>query len=78
MKSVKVMRIDRVPVGACFGDVDGHGSFIRLPLHVANGKIDELEINKEDGSPILIDPDDIELTKNSLSIITVKEHPAHQ
>ncbi len=58
-------RVDgRIPVeGFYMDDVDESGALVHLLVHVIGGKIDELEIYKEDGSPILIDPYEIELSK---------------
>lgn len=36
---------------------------VRLALHVTNGRISELEIYKEDGSPILNDPFEVDLSR---------------
>ncbi len=54
----------RIPVeGFYMDDVDESGALVHLLLHVIDGKIDELEIYKEDGTPILIDPYEIELDR---------------
>ncbi len=54
----------RIPVeGFYMDDVDEGGALVHLLLHVIDGKIDELEIYKEDGSPVLIDPYEIELDR---------------
>ncbi len=36
---------------------------VRLALHVTNGRISELEVYKEDGSPIRTDPYEVHLSK---------------
>ncbi len=36
---------------------------VRLALHVTNGRISELEVYKEDGSPIQTDPYEVDLSK---------------
>ncbi|MNE95994.1 hypothetical protein D3C80_1941500 [compost metagenome] len=36
---------------------------VRLALHVTNGRISELEVYKEDGSPIRTDPYEVDLSK---------------
>lgn len=54
----------RIPVeGFYIDDVDESGALVHLLLHVIDGKIDELEIYKEDGTPILIDPYEVELDR---------------
>jgi len=54
----------RIPVeGFYMDDVDESGALVHLLLHVIDGKINELEIYKEDGGPILIDPYEIELSR---------------
>ena len=45
----------RIPVEAEFQDTDG--VLIHILLHVMDGKVNELEIYKEDGSPIIERPD---------------------
>jgi hypothetical protein len=45
----------RIPVEAEFQDSDG--VLMHLLLHVVDGKVNELEIYKEDGSPIIERPD---------------------
>ncbi len=45
----------RIPVEAEFEDADG--VLIHILLHVIDGKANELEIYKEDGSPIIKRPD---------------------
>lgn len=52
---------ERVAVeGFYCDDVNGRGALVHLLLHVVDGRLHELEIYKEDGSPILIDPYEIE------------------
>lgn len=45
----------RIPVEAELQDADG--VLIHILLHVVDGKVNELEIYKEDGSPIIENPD---------------------
>ncbi|MEW5745817.1 MAG: hypothetical protein AB1805_10340 [Nitrospirota bacterium] len=45
----------RIPVEAEIEDEDG--TIIHILLHVVDGKLDELEFYKEDGSPIIKVPD---------------------
>jgi hypothetical protein len=45
----------RIPVEAEFQDTDG--VLIHILLHVIDAKVNELEIYKEDGSPIIESPD---------------------
>jgi hypothetical protein len=45
----------RIPVEAEFQDADG--VLVHILLHVVDGKVNELEIYKEDGSPIIEIPD---------------------
>jgi hypothetical protein len=45
----------RIPIEAELQDADG--VLIHLLLHVVDGKVNELEIYKEDGSPIIESPD---------------------
>ena len=45
----------RIPVEAEFQDSDG--TLIHLLLHVVDGKVNELEIYKEDGLPIIERPE---------------------
>lgn len=55
----------RVPVEAWYSDVDTEplvGPFVRMLLHVVAGRLFELEIYKEDGSPIVKKPNPQELT----------------
>jgi hypothetical protein len=53
--STEVARIaERVPVTAIFDDADNVP--IYLLLHIINGKLDELEIYKADGSRIIVSP----------------------
>jgi hypothetical protein len=55
----------RVPVEAWYSDVDTKsdvGPFVRILLHVVAGKLFELEIYKDDGSPIFRKPELAELT----------------
>jgi len=42
----------RIPAEAEFRDTDG--VLIHILLHVIDGKVNELEIYKEDGSPIIL------------------------
>ncbi len=44
-------------------DVGGHGPLVHLLIHVVDGRLHELEIYKEDRSPILIDPYEIDISK---------------
>jgi hypothetical protein len=53
--NVKAKVKKRVPVEAEVQDTDGIS--IHILLHVVDGKLNELEIYKEDGSPILERPD---------------------
>ena len=55
--TAKVKR--RIPVEAEFQDADG--VVIHILLHVIDGKVNELEIYKEDGSPIIESPDPYKL-----------------
>jgi len=55
----------RVPVEGWYPDVDTTplvGPFVRILLHVVAGKLFELEIYKDDGSPIIKKPELDELT----------------
>jgi hypothetical protein len=55
----------RVPVEAWYSDVNSKplvGPFVRILLHVVAGKLSELEIYKDDGSPIIKKPELAELT----------------
>lgn len=62
---------DRIPVEGFYDDVTSGrrksffriAKLVRLALHVTDGRISELEIYKEDGSPILNTPYEIELSK---------------
>jgi hypothetical protein len=45
----------RIPVEAEFQDIDG--VLIHILLHVIDGKVNELEIYKEDGASIIESPD---------------------
>lgn len=45
----------RIPVEAEFQDADG--VLVHILLHVVDGKVNELEIYKEDGSSIIENPD---------------------
>ena len=49
----------RIPVEAEFQDADG--VLVHILLHVIDGKVNELEIYKEDGSPIMENPDPSQL-----------------
>jgi hypothetical protein len=53
--NVKAKVKRRIPVEAEFQDIDG--VLIHILLHVIDGKVNELEIYKEDGSPIIENPD---------------------
>jgi hypothetical protein len=53
--NVKAKVERRIPVEAELQDADG--VLIHLLLHVVDGKVNELEIYKEDGSPIIESPD---------------------
>jgi len=53
--NVKAKVKRRIPIEAEFQDADG--VLIHLLLHVVDGKVNELEIYKEDGSPIIESPD---------------------
>ena len=53
--NVKAKVKKRIPVEAEVHDTDG--ILIHILLHVVEGKVNELEIYKEDGSPILERPD---------------------
>jgi hypothetical protein len=57
--NVKAKVKRRIPVEAEFQDADG--VLIHLLLHVVDGKVNELEIYKEDGSPIIESPAPSEL-----------------
>jgi hypothetical protein len=46
---------DRIPTEREFKDTDGVA--IHVLLHVVKGKVDELEIYKDDGSPVVRMPD---------------------
>jgi quinol monooxygenase YgiN len=46
---------DRIPTEGEFKDTDGVA--IHVLLHVVKGKVDELEIYKDDGSPVVRMPD---------------------
>lgn len=61
---------DRIPVEAFYDDVIDEttglirvAALVRIALHVTNGKLSELEIYKENGKPILIDPYEIDLSR---------------
>lgn len=61
---------DRIPVEGFYDDVIdetkgtfGMAALVRLALHVTGGTLSELEIYKENGRPILIDPYEIELSR---------------
>lgn len=61
---------DRIPVEGFYGDDAGDrrgilriAHIVRLALHVTDGELSELEIHKEDGSPILLDPYEIDLSR---------------
>jgi hypothetical protein len=61
---------DHIPVEGFYDDeaADSTSFFhvarlVRLALHVTGGKISELEIYKEDGTPILTDPYEIDLSR---------------
>ncbi|WJH39984.1 hypothetical protein N7E02_25490 [Aliirhizobium terrae] len=60
---------DFIPVEGFYDDAADHGRplsvarLVRLALHVTNGRISELEIYKEDGSPIITDPYDVDLDR---------------
>lgn len=61
---------DRIPVEGFYEDVINEtkgvarvASLVRLALHVTDGKLSELEIYKENGKPILIDPYEIDLSR---------------
>lgn len=61
---------DRIPVEGFYEDVINEtkgmiriASLVRLALHVTSGKLSELEIYKENGKPILIDPYEIDLSR---------------
>lgn len=61
---------DRIPVEGFYDDVIDEtegtiriAALVRLALHVTEGKLSELEIYKENGKPILIDPYEIELAR---------------
>jgi hypothetical protein len=53
--NVKAEVEKRIPVEAEVHDTDG--ILIHILLHVVDGKVNELEIYKEDGSPIIERPD---------------------
>ena len=53
--NVKAKVKKRIPVEAEFEDTDG--VLIHILLHVIDGQVNELEIYKEDGSPIIESPD---------------------
>lgn len=44
-------------------DVGGRGRLVHLLVHVVDEKLHGLEIYKEDGSPILIDPYEVDIQK---------------
>lgn len=61
---------DRIPVEAFYDDVIDEtkcrlriAALVRIALHVTNGKLSELEIYKENGKPILVDPYEIDLSR---------------
>lgn len=60
---------DRIPVEGFYDDVIEESKWprvaalVRITLHVTNGKLSELEIYKENGRPILIDPYEIDLSR---------------
>lgn len=61
---------DRIPVEGFYDDVIGETKclvriavLVRIALHVTAGKLSELEIHKENGKPILIDPYEIDLSR---------------
>ena len=61
---------DYIPVEAFYDDVvdETNGLIrvaapVRLALHVTCGRLSELEIYKENGKPILIDPYEIDLAR---------------
>ncbi|WP_018899768.1 hypothetical protein [Rhizobium sp. 2MFCol3.1] len=61
---------DRIPVEGFYDDVIdetkgmlGIAALVRLALHVTGGELSELEIYKENGKPILIDPYEIDLSR---------------
>ena len=61
---------DRIPVEGFYDDIIDEtkggirlAAIVRLALHVTEGKISELEVYKEDGTPILMDPYEIELSR---------------
>jgi hypothetical protein len=53
--NVKAKVKKRIPIEAEFEDIDG--VLIHILLHVIDGMVNELEIYKEDGSPIIERPD---------------------
>jgi hypothetical protein len=53
--NVKAKVKRRIPVEAEIQDADG--VLIHILLHIVDGKLNELEIYKEDGSPIIEHPD---------------------
>jgi len=61
---------DCIPVEGFYDDVidENQGllrtaALVRIALHVTTGKLSELEIYKENGKPILLDPHEIELSR---------------
>jgi len=61
---------DFIPVEGFYDDGTSDGwspirmaRLVRLALHVTNGRISELEIYKEDGSPFIMDPYEVDLKK---------------
>ncbi|MBY3273662.1 hypothetical protein GR247_38795 [Rhizobium leguminosarum] len=61
---------DKIPVEGFYDDkTDSKNSFlsvakiVRLALHVTDGRLSELEIYKEDGSTIVTDPYEIDLSR---------------
>ncbi|WP_244598614.1 hypothetical protein [Rhizobium tubonense] len=61
---------DHIPVEGFYDDVidDRKGiiriaSLVRLAIHVTDGRLSELEIYKENGTPILIDPYEADLSR---------------
>ncbi|RWX36014.1 DUF6984 family protein [Rhizobium leguminosarum] len=60
---------DKIPVEGFYDDKTSKNSFlsvakiVRLALHVTDGRLSELEIYKEDGSTIVTDPYEIDLSR---------------
>jgi hypothetical protein len=59
--SIKANVIRRIPVEAQYPDSDG--TIVHVLLHVVNGVITELEVYKDDGSPIInaVGPENLEI-----------------